>query len=281
MIRVTDNRFRIRARHRLGVAIPQVGSPEFEELLSDKDIPQPELVGELAQPGKPSRTGAFLQRNWQKLTVGATAAALIVGFLIIGPGQAMAVTFEQVCEAFAKIRFVCIISPHEKVWYSKDPLVRVSRTDDGTYTRFRAADGTFVKYSVNGELLSSRQYTRDKLEKTVGIFYQDLDFRQNLGLPIDVKVNWTIIQQDVTLDERLVDVYELTRDIGKLEDEELEKFKIYVDKSTDRPVQRELYKRDLETKDWSLIRTVRFVYPEQIPEEILNPAFASRIQERL
>ncbi|NIA08060.1 MAG: hypothetical protein GWP14_10595 [Actinobacteria bacterium] len=138
----------IQLRRELGVAIPQVGSVEFENLLTGKSIPQLKLVSERRWPPWVGRMGVSLRKNWRKMTVAAAVAVFIVGFLIFSPSRAAAVTFEQVCQAFARVKVIYIDAPREKSWYSKEPLVQITIRNDGTYSRFTASDGQFVRYCI-------------------------------------------------------------------------------------------------------------------------------------
>ncbi len=208
-----------RLRSDLAVGIPEVGTPEFERLLGGKGGLR--LVAGAKPPHYVAdQVGTFVHRNWRKLT-GAAAAAIIIGFLIISPGQAIAVTFEQVCAAFAKMQFIHIrttqartefiqtTAPREEIWYTREPLGKITRHRDGTYTRFTEADGTFVEYGPEGELQFRERYSGRKLQKIVKTFQRDLDFRQNLGLSKFAEVRWSLLHQGVNVNGTSTDVYEL------------------------------------------------------------------------
>ena len=273
-------------RAELIVAIPQAGTPEFEKLLVEKSELHIVPAAEKDRRHVPARVGVFLQNNWRKLTIGAAAAAVIVGFLIISPGRAMAITFEQVCQAFAKIQFihmtvqpqssqfVRISTPQYETWYSREPLVKITLDSEGVYTRFTAANGIFVKYGPNGVLQSSKQYSGQELQEIIGTFQRDLDFRQNLGLANSDELRWTMLKENITIDGRTADIYELAVNVKKHDTSEQKKFRVYIDKSTALPIRAERYKQQWQSREWMLISAAEFSYPSEIPEDILNPQFA-------
>ena len=219
----------------------------------------------------------------------AAVVLLMVGLLIFPAGKAMAVTFEEVCTAYARSQIIRIRrywlpnkepdKPLEEKWYIRNLLVSIS-INSGGYGRFTAADGVFVQYSPKGELLVSKQYSAEKLKELTGKLRQYLDFRQNFGVSIPTKISWKLVDEDVPLGEKLTNVYELViktvNPTGKPEDQEYDRFKVYVDESTGLPMQMEKYHPHWKTREWELLSRMRYTYPDEIPEEILNPKFADR-----
>ena len=170
--------------------------------------------------------------------------------------------------------------PLEEKWYVRNPLVQITINKNGTYSRFSEAEGVFVKYSPEGKLLFSKQYSTEKLQELTGKLRQYLDFRQNLGLSKRTKTSWKLVEEGVQVEEKLTNVYELViktiNPTGKPEDQEYDRFKVYVEESTGLPMQMEKYHPHWKTREWELLSTTRYTYPGRIPEEILNPTFADR-----
>ena len=171
------------------------------------------------------------------------------------------------------MQFIHITTPQEEMWYAREPLVQITLGRDGTYSRFLADDGTFVQYDPKGKLTYSERYSPKDLQEMIGTLRRDLDFRKNLGLTKSDDIRWALLQENVPINGKITDLYELTMNVREQENTERRKFRVNVDKSTDLPIQREMYRQHWESRDWMLIATVRFVYPEQIPDEILDPKF--------
>ena len=302
----------IQLRRELKVAIPEVSSAEFNNLLADKGHRQLEAVGARAWPrwikqvglflvgpisrdsraGWAKSLGSFLQTNWRTLTLSTVAAAVIVSVLIILPGRAVAVSFEEVCKAFAKVPYVYMVSQHRSVdfadpsvprtkyWYIKEPLTQFLITKDGAYSRFTTADGKYVSYGPDGELRHSGQFTGEDLQRRVELLEEALDFRRNLGLGLRVKADWTLVEKDVFVNDKLTNLYEfsyMSSDHRKLGIQFYKKFLVNIDKFTHLPVQEVMYRRDTDDKGydsgWELWAASQFFYPDHIPEEVLHPEF--------